>query len=57
MSLAIGITMWRNWPLPRDQMLGILIGAKSLVDGVVIFIIGQSARKIDEALAADPAAL
>lgn len=56
-SLAIGIMMWRNWPLPGDQMLGILIGAKLLVDGVVIFIIGQSARKIDEALAADPAAL
>ena len=33
-------------------MLGIYIGAKLLVDGVVMLIIGQSARKIDEALAA-----
>ena len=56
-SLAIGIMMWRGWPLPGEQMLGILIGAKLIVDGVVIFIIGQSARTIDEALAADPDAL
>ena len=56
-SLAIGIMMWRGWPLPGEQMLGILMGAKLIVDGVVIFIIGQSARTIDEALAADPDAL
>ena len=56
-SLALGIMMWRNWPLPGEQMLGIYIGVKLLVDGVVMFIIGQTARKIDKALAADPATL
>ena len=56
-SLALGIMMWRNWPLPGEQMLGIYIGVKLLVDGVVMVVIGQTARKIDEALAADLAAL
>ena len=57
MSLALGIMMWRDWPLPGEQMLGIYIGVKLLIDGVVMFIIGQTARKIDKALAADPATL
>ena len=51
MSLAIGIMMWRNWPLPGEQMLGIYIGVKLLVDGVVMLLIGRGARAIDEALA------
>ena len=50
-SLALGVMMWRNWPLPGEQMLGIYIGAKLLVDGVVMLIIGRGARAIDEALA------
>jgi len=54
-SLTLGIMMWRNWPLPGEQMLGIYIGLKLLVDGVVMLVIGQSARKIDEALTADAA--
>ena len=50
-SLALGIMMWQNWPLPGEQMLGIYIGAKLLVDGIVMLIIGRGARAIDEALA------
>lgn len=56
-SLALGVMMWQNWPLPGEQMLGIVIGVKLLIDGVVMIVIGQTARRIDEALAADPAAL
>lgn len=50
-SLALGIMMWQNWPLPGEQMLGIYIGAKLLIDGIVMLIIGRGARAIDEALA------
>ena len=49
-SLAIGIMIWRDWPLPGEQMLGIYIGAKLLVDGIVMLVIGRGARAIDEAL-------
>jgi len=49
-SLALGIGIWQNWPLPGEQMLGIYIGIKVLVDGVVMIVVGQSARAIDEAL-------
>ena len=50
-SLALGVMIWRDWPLPGEQMLGIYIGAKLLVDGIVLLIIGRGARAIDEALA------
>ena len=50
-SLALGIMLWRNWPLPGEQMLGIYIGVKLLVDGIVLLVISRGARAIDEALA------
>ncbi len=55
-SLALGIMMWRDWPFPGEQMLGIYVGVKLLIDGAVMLVIGQTARKIDEALAGAPAA-
>lgn len=51
LSLAIGIMIWRGWPLPGEQMLGIYIGAKLLIDGIVMLVIGRGARAIDEAIA------
>jgi uncharacterized membrane protein HdeD (DUF308 family) len=51
-SLALGVMIWQDWPLPGEQMLGIYIGAKLLADGVVMLIIGKSARAIDRALTA-----
>ena len=50
-SLALGVMLWRDWPLPVEQMLGIYIGVKLLVDGIVMLVIGRGARAIDEALA------
>lgn len=50
-SLALGVMIWQDWPLPGGQMLGIVIGAKLIVDGVVMLVIAQGARRIDEALA------
>jgi uncharacterized membrane protein HdeD (DUF308 family) len=50
-SLALGVMIWRDWPLPGEQMLGIYIGVKLLVDGIVMLVIGRGARAIDEALA------
>jgi uncharacterized membrane protein HdeD (DUF308 family) len=50
-SLALGVMIWRDWPLPGGQMLGIAIGVKLIVDGVVTLLIAQGARGIDEALA------
>jgi uncharacterized membrane protein HdeD (DUF308 family) len=50
-SLALGVMIWRDWPMPGGQMLGIAIGAKLVVDGVVMLVIAQGARRIDEALA------
>lgn len=50
-SLALGVMIWRGWPLPGEQLLGIWIGIKLIVDGVVMLVIAQGARRIDEALA------
>ncbi len=50
-SLALGVMIWMDWPLPGGQMLGIVIGAKLIVDGVVMLLVAQGARGIDEALA------
>lgn len=50
-SLALGVMIWRDWPMPGGQMLGIVIGVKLIVDGVVMLVIAQGARRIDEALA------
>ena len=50
-SVALGVMIWQDWPLPGGQMLGIVIGVKLVVQGVVILLIAQGARRIDEALA------
>ena len=55
-SLALGVMLWRNWPLPGEQMLGIYIGVKLLVDGIVMLVIWRGARAIDEALSSRGAA-
>ena len=49
-SLALGVMLWRDWPLPGEQMLGIYIGAKVLIDGIVMLLISRGVRAIDEAL-------
>ena len=51
-GIALGVMIWQDWPLPGEQVLGIYIGAKLLVDGVVMLIIGKTARAIDRALTA-----
>lgn len=50
-SLVLGVMLWRNWPLPGEQMLGIYMGVKLLVDGIVMLVISRGVRAIDEALA------
>ena len=55
-SLALGVMIWRGWPISGEQMLGIYIGVKLLVDGIVMMVIGQGARAIDEALSSRAAA-
>jgi uncharacterized membrane protein HdeD (DUF308 family) len=50
-SLALSVMIWRGWPLPGEQLLGIWIGIKLVVDGVVMLVIAQGARSIDAALA------
>ena len=50
-GLALGVMLWRNWPFPGEQMLGIYIEVKLLVDEIVMLVISRGARAIDEALA------
>ncbi len=50
-SLALGVMIWQGWPLPGEQLLGIWIGIKLVVDGVVMLVIARGARAIDQALA------
>jgi len=50
-SLAMAMMIWRGWPLPAEQMIGIWIGVKLMIDGGVMMAVAQGAHRIDEALA------
>lgn len=43
-SLIIGVLMWRQWPASGDLAIGILIGIKLILDGIVLIGIGSAAK-------------
>jgi uncharacterized membrane protein HdeD (DUF308 family) len=45
-SLALGIFIWRQWPLSGEQAVAILVGIKLILDGVVLLALGSGARAI-----------
>ena len=43
-SLIIGVLMWMQWPASGDLAIGLLIGIKLILDGVVLIGIGSAAK-------------
>lgn len=43
-SLIIGVLMWMQWPASGDLAIGILIGIKLILDGIVLIGIGSAAK-------------
>ncbi|MDJ0905438.1 MAG: DUF308 domain-containing protein [Woeseiaceae bacterium] len=45
-SILAGVLMYMQWPASGELAIGILIGVKLLIDGVVLVGIGQAARSV-----------
>ena len=54
LSIALGVMIWREWPLRGDQAVGVLIGIKLIVDGVVLIALASVIRALDAALFGTP---
>jgi uncharacterized membrane protein HdeD (DUF308 family) len=44
LSVVLGVLIWREWPFAGDQAIGILIGVKLIMDGIVMIAMASVAR-------------
>ncbi len=51
LSVVLGVLIWRGWPLSGDQAVGILIGIKLILDGIVLIAVASAARAVGAAVA------
>ena len=49
-SVVLGVLIWRGWPLSGDQAVGILIGIKLIMDGLVLIAVASTARAVGTAV-------
>lgn len=49
-SIVLGVLIWREWPFAGDQAVGILIGAKLILDGVGLMAVAAAARAVGGAI-------
>lgn len=49
-SVILGVLIWREWPLAGDQAVGVLIGIKLIMDGLVLIAVASTARAVGSAV-------
>ena len=49
-SVVLGILIWRGWPLSGDQAIGVFIGIKLILDGIVLIAVAAAARAVGAAI-------
>jgi uncharacterized membrane protein HdeD (DUF308 family) len=50
LSVVLGVLIWREWPFSGDQAIGILIGVKLIMDGIVLIALASVARAAGAAI-------
>ncbi len=50
LSVVLGVLVWRGWPFAGDQAVGILIGVKLIMDGIVLIAWASVARAAGAAI-------
>jgi uncharacterized membrane protein HdeD (DUF308 family) len=49
-SVVLGVLIWRGWPVTGELAIGILIGAKLILDGVALIATASAARAVGAAI-------
>jgi uncharacterized membrane protein HdeD (DUF308 family) len=47
-SLALGIFIWRQWPMSGDMAVAILVGIKLILNGIVIIALARGAKALGD---------
>jgi len=47
-SLALGIFIWRQWPMSGDVAVAILVGIKLILNGIVIIALARGAKALGD---------
>jgi uncharacterized membrane protein HdeD (DUF308 family) len=47
-SLALGILIWRQWPVSGDVAVAILVGIKLILNGVVVIALARGAKALGD---------
>ena len=50
-SLIVAFLIWRHWPSSADWALGLIIGIKLFIDGLVIAAVGFTVKQLGAAVA------
>ena len=50
LSLLLGVLIWREWPVSGENALGILVGVKLIMDGVVMLAVAGAIWTMSNAL-------
>jgi uncharacterized membrane protein HdeD (DUF308 family) len=47
-SLALGIFIWRQWPMSGDVAVAILVGIKLILNGIVVIVLARGAKALGD---------
>ena len=50
LSLLLGVLIWREWPVSGENAVGILVGVKLIMDGVVMVAVAGAIRALGKAI-------
>ncbi len=50
-NILVAFLIWRQWPSSADWAIGVIIGIKLFVDGLIIVAIGMTVKNIGAAIA------
>ena len=50
LSVVLGVLIWRQWPVSGESAVGILVGLKLIMDGVVMLAVTAAIRALGKAI-------